>query len=273
MKRLLVFASLSVCASLAIHAAAQAPSAAKPLTIGQLIDIRHPSAPMWSPDGRYVAFVWERAGVSKVYVSDLSGAPRELSGAGASLANAFWSSDGRALMVPRDGDLWRVPLDGSAASAVWKTPENESSIAGSADGSMVAFVRGRNDLFVRWLVNGRETHIARHDKNITGVGWSPDGAHIVFTAGGETIRHEQTPAYSGTKIIYTINENVPGKTFVVPVPAPAARAGVGPRANETTSGTARASGGGAPLALENVRPMALPAGGGSARPARSTSQP
>jgi Tol biopolymer transport system component len=166
-----------------------------------------------------------------------------------------------------------VPLDGSAASAVWKTPENESSIAGSADGSMVAFVRGRNDLFVRWLVNGRETHIARHDKNITGVGWSPDGAHIVFTAGGETIRHEQTPAYSGTKIIYTINENVPGKTFVVPVPAPAARAGVGPRANETTSGTARASGGGAPLALENVRPMALPAGGGSARPARSTSQP
>src|SRR5262249_26027484 len=40
--------------------------------------------------------------------------------------------------------------------------------------------------------------------------------HIVFTAGGETIRHEQTPAYSGTKIIYTINENVPGQTFVVP---------------------------------------------------------
>src|SRR5215510_11316166 len=130
------------------------------LTIEQLIDIRHPSNPMWSPDGRHVVFVWDRAGVSKVYVSDLSGTPRELAGAGASLANAFWSSDGRALMVPKDGDLWRAPIDGSAASAVWKTPENESSIAGSPDGTMVAFVRGRNDLFVRWLTNGRETHVA-----------------------------------------------------------------------------------------------------------------
>jgi dipeptidyl aminopeptidase/acylaminoacyl peptidase len=211
-----LIASLSAFAWLAVHAAAQAPSPAKPLTIEQLIDIRHPSAPMWSPDGRHVAFVWDRAGVSKAYISDLSGAPRELSGAGASLANAFWSNDGRALILPRDGDLWRVPIDGSAAAAVWKTVDNESNIAGSPDGTAVAFVRGRNDLFVRWLANGRETHIARHDQNITSVGWSPDAAHIVFTAGGETIRHEQTPPYSGTKIIYTINENVPGQTFVVP---------------------------------------------------------
>jgi dipeptidyl aminopeptidase/acylaminoacyl peptidase len=216
MKRLLVFATVSVSAWLAVHAAAQAPPAAKPLTIEQLIDIRHPSSPMWSPDGRRVAFVWDRAGVSKVYVSDLSGAPRELSGGGASLANAFWSSDGRALMVPKDGDLWRVPIDGSAASAVWTTPENESNVAGSPDGTTVAFVRGNKDLFVRWLANGRETHVARQEKNISGVGWSPDGGHIVFIAGGDTIRHEQTPAYSGTKIVYTINENVPGQTFVVP---------------------------------------------------------
>src|SRR5262245_39224649 len=110
MKRLFLrsflIASLSACVWFAVHAAAQAPSASKPLTIEQLIDIRHPSAPMWSPDGRHVAFVWDRAGVSKVYVSDLSGAPRELGGAGASLANAFWSSDGRALIVSKDGDLW-----------------------------------------------------------------------------------------------------------------------------------------------------------------------
>jgi len=55
-----------------------------PLTIEQLIDIRHPSNPMWSPDGRHVVFVWDRAGVSKVYVADVpdaaqaAPAPREL---------------------------------------------------------------------------------------------------------------------------------------------------------------------------------------------------
>ena len=50
--------------------AAQPPSRAAGLTIDQLIDIRHPSNPMWTPDGRGVVFVWERAGVSKVYVAD-----------------------------------------------------------------------------------------------------------------------------------------------------------------------------------------------------------
>src|SRR5215510_10527091 len=167
-----VVATVVLAAALIVHAAG-------PLSIEQLIDIRHPSAPMWSPDGRHVVFVWDRAGVSKVYASDLSGgAPRELGGAGASLAGAFWSAEGRALMVPRDGDLWRVPLDGSAASAAWTTPENESNVAGSPDGTMVAFVRGRDDLFVRWLANGRETHVARAEKAVSGVGWSPDGAHV-----------------------------------------------------------------------------------------------
>src|SRR5262249_1514245 len=97
------------------------------LTIAQLIDIRHPSNPMWSPDGRHVVFVWDRAGVSNVYVVDLSAAgqaapPRGLAAAGAQLGGAFWSADGRALLVPRSGDLWRVPIDGGAASAVWTTP-------------------------------------------------------------------------------------------------------------------------------------------------------
>jgi len=61
------------------------------LTIEQLIDIRHPSNPMWSPDGQSVVFVWDRAGVSKVFVAraaeaGTNGGPapalRELSEAG-----------------------------------------------------------------------------------------------------------------------------------------------------------------------------------------------
>jgi dipeptidyl aminopeptidase/acylaminoacyl peptidase len=184
-----------------------------------------------------------------VYVSDLTGsAPRELADAGAALAGAFWSTDGRALMVPRDGDLWRVPIDGRAASAVWTTTQQELSITPSPDGSRVAFVRpmnasenaspsagrrgggrrpstgsgqvaasGGSELWIRPLTDGRESLVVRADENtMSGVGWSPDGQSLVFTYGGSTIRHEQTPPYSGTKIIYTINENVVGQTMVVP---------------------------------------------------------
>src|SRR3954471_14259058 len=51
------------------------------LTIEQLIDIRHPSNPVWSPDGRHVAFLSERAGIANIFAADISGstpaAPRE----------------------------------------------------------------------------------------------------------------------------------------------------------------------------------------------------
>jgi dipeptidyl aminopeptidase/acylaminoacyl peptidase len=223
---------------------AQRAAAPGTLTIEQLIDIRHPSAPMWSPDGRRVVFIWDRAGVSKVYVADATagGAPRELPEAGSALNGAFWSRDGAALMLPKNGDLWRVPLDGSAASAVWTTPAFESSIVPSPDGSRVAFVRpvgntvqaapagggrgrggrggggsGASELWTRSLEDGKEALVLRSDDAAIGVvSWSPDGRSLLYTTGGGTIRHEQTPAYSGSKIIYTISENVPGQTSVVP---------------------------------------------------------
>jgi dipeptidyl aminopeptidase/acylaminoacyl peptidase len=245
-------------------------AAAGHLTIEQLIAIKHPSNPMWSPDGRAVVFVWDRAGVSSVYVAATAAAsgaqaPRELAAAGSSLAGASWSADGRALLVPKNGDLWRVPIDGSQASALWTTPQVESNIVVSPDGARAAFVRtasnpaatsnppsragasadrpatsnqqpatrrggrgggggGAGELWVRSLADGKETRIVEATDGLGGLGWSPDGQSIVYTAGAQTIRHEQTPAYSGVKIIYTINENVPGQTFVVPAAGGAPRA-------------------------------------------------
>jgi dipeptidyl aminopeptidase/acylaminoacyl peptidase len=222
------------------------PQRAGGLTIEQLVDIRHPSNPMWTPDGRQVVFVWDRAGVSKVYVVDAPGAATnagrapaasELPDAGTQLGGAFWSKDGRALMIAKNGDLWRVPLDGSAASPVWTTPQVETGMTPSPDGTRVAFVRaaagatppagsgrgggpGRGgaggELVVRTLADGRETIVLRADNHaIGGVSWSPDGQTLVFNDAMPPIRHEQTPDYSGSKIIYTITENVPGETSAV----------------------------------------------------------
>ena len=40
---------------------------------------------------------------------------------------------------------------------------------------------------------------------------------MLFTSGGGPIRHEQTPPYSGAKMIYPITENTPGQTYAVPL--------------------------------------------------------
>src|SRR5262245_1948817 len=149
MKKILLTLGVALAATMLVARAHSQSARARDdrrLSIEQLIDIRHPSNPMWSPDGRSVVFVWDRAGVSKVYVAATdAGArrsePRELTDAGSSLAGASWSADGRALLMPRGGDLWRVPIDGSPASAVWTTPEAETGIVVAPDGSRVAFVR------------------------------------------------------------------------------------------------------------------------------------
>jgi len=239
------FVSLALTAALGawlLVAHAQQPPRGGLLTIDQLLDIRHPSNAMWSPDGRSVVFVWDRAGVSKVYVAAGAGgaAPRELRDAGTGLGGAFWSSDGKALMIAKGGDLWRVPIDGSAASAVWTTPAVESAVTPSPDGARVAFVRsasgsaaapaggrgggrgrgasGGGDLVVRSLADGRETVVLHGaTRAIGGLSWSPDGQTIVYNDLNPPVRHEQTPEYSGAKIIYTITENVPGETHAVAV--------------------------------------------------------
>ena len=50
-------------------AAAQSVGGAHKLTIEQIIDIKHPSQPIWSPDGKHVAFVWDQGGIENLYLA------------------------------------------------------------------------------------------------------------------------------------------------------------------------------------------------------------
>ena len=209
------------CLSLATVAcgvrAAEQPAAPK-LTINQLVDIKHPSNPIWSPDGARVLFTWERAGIANLYVGDGTSAPKALTNydAGA-VGNAFWG-DAQTVYFARGGDLWRVGVTGGAPVAVWTTPAAESNIVVSPDNARFAFVRGGRggaDLVVRGLTDAKETVIAHDAKSLAGLAWSPDSRHISYAAGADSIRHEQAPEYSGAKIIYTITERTPSQAYVV----------------------------------------------------------
>jgi hypothetical protein len=76
MRRLATVSAVLLASSVTVgHSASRAAAAPSGLTIEQLIDIKHPSNPVWSADGKHVSFTWDRAGVSKRYVSDLDGQP------------------------------------------------------------------------------------------------------------------------------------------------------------------------------------------------------
>jgi dipeptidyl aminopeptidase/acylaminoacyl peptidase len=180
---------ISAAVALTVMAAPGNPSG---VTIEQLIDIKHPSNAAWSADGRQVTFTWDRAGVSARYISDLDGRPpRELPGPA--------PAGGRG----RGANAARADIDAVA----------------SPDGKHAAYARAANgsisELWVRSVADGREVKLATEQQRISGIGWSPDNAFVLYTVGGGPIRHEQTPAYSGTKIIYTITENAQGQARAV----------------------------------------------------------
>jgi dipeptidyl aminopeptidase/acylaminoacyl peptidase len=190
------------------------------LTIDTLVDIKHPSNPVWSRDSKRVGFLWERAGVSNLYVvpADGSAKPVAVTTDGQQVNNVLWSADSSLIYFNRGGALMQVVPDGAHTPEPAAMPAR--SVVFSPDATKVAYING-NSIQVRTLSTGADRVVTTFDGPIAGLNWTPDGLRLSFTSGGapgRSVRHEQTPAYSGAKIIYTVTENVagtPGDAYVV----------------------------------------------------------
>jgi len=212
----------------AASAAAQNSTKSSKLTIEQLIEIKHPSNPVWSPDGKQVVFTWDRAGVGNLYVAnaDGHGQPQALTSfPEGQVQGAFWNEDGDTVYFPHDGDLWQVPVSVGIPKPVWSKQDRGTDIVPSPDSRRVAFVRGNptpsegnqrgSDLIIRWLSDGTESTVAHDDVSIRGIVWSPDGASVAYTGGSKIVHHDESPAYSGAKIIYRVSEYVRGQMYAL----------------------------------------------------------
>ncbi len=114
-----VGAIVAAALTFAASAAPQSSPKSSRLTIEQLIDIKHPTNPVWSPDGKHVVFTWDRAGVANLYVANADGHGQPValtSFPEGQVESAFWNEDGDTVYFPHDGDLWQVP-DGASRIA------------------------------------------------------------------------------------------------------------------------------------------------------------
>ena len=196
---------------------------AAPLTIQQLLEIRHPSEPVWAPDGKHIAYLWDRCDVVNLFVASVDGgsAPQPISHfASGKVESAFWSHDGQSIYFVHDGKLFRASAGGGEPQAIWNMPEGTNSLTPSADGTQVAAALpepgGGQTLVVYSLAINSSRTVTHNSGSIYNILWSPDGEQLSFVGDGKLIPHDDAPTYSGQKLIFRTMEYGPGRVYVVP---------------------------------------------------------
>ena len=163
-------------------------------TFGSLVD----AYPVWSPDGRRIAFSSNRDGAYNLYQKPANGATDEevLLKSGEDKIPTSWSRDGRfllyAIVQPKTkSDLWVLPLDGGMKPVPFLVTEfNESQARFSPDGHWVAYTSDepcQNEVYVRsFSMNSAGTAIEASGKwpISNGFGTSPhwrgDGKELYY---------------------------------------------------------------------------------------------
>ena len=183
-------ASARVLASAIILASAIAAS--EPEKITRIVDYEVSIA----PDNQRLAFISNRDGRFKLYVSRLDGSqPRRVTDGPGIDDNPSWSPDGKSIAIASeqdgDSDIWIVPLDGRAARRVTTAAGADIHPAWSPDGRRLLFTTLRNspapdkpqlDIDVVGVdgVDGRGEARVTSGPVTSFASWSPDGTLMTY---------------------------------------------------------------------------------------------
>jgi len=164
-------------------------------------------SPVWSPDGRRVAYRGTRKGFRNVWVKSVDGTSEEqqLTKGDHLQTPLSWSPDGQSLLYsdtdPVTGqDIWVVsPVDGTATPLV-RAPQIQAEAQWSPDGLWIAYTSdesGRGEVFVLpFPLTGQRWPISTAGGNEPT--WSPDGRQLFYRSAGRiwAVDVRLSPAFS-----------------------------------------------------------------------------
>lgn len=203
---------LLIAATIALLGASeQVTSNAKPaLSMDTYLQARWPSRPTWSPDGRYLSFLWtDWVGQNLYAVPANGGTPIQLTnsdgfvgGSTWNSAGSFgaWSPDSRHIVYGIDGDLFLTSVPDAQTTRLTETAENEDGARFAPDGKRLAFVRGGN-LYAMTLQSRAVRQLTNEGRG-GAPSWSPNGRWLAFSQSERSARMTASPEYSGPLLVF-----------------------------------------------------------------------
>jgi len=146
------------------------------------------TSPVWSPDGRRIAFVSDRDGSREIYVMNADGNEQlNLSRNPAEDWTPAWSPDGKRLAFGsfRDGnwEIYVMNADGSSPTRLTRNNAADYSPAWSPDGQRLAFVSNRDgnlDIYTMDADGNNQRRFTDDKATDQYPAWSPDGKQLMW---------------------------------------------------------------------------------------------
>ncbi|MBQ2132661.1 MAG: PD40 domain-containing protein, partial [Bacteroidales bacterium] len=144
---------------------------------------------VWSPDGKYIAYIGDSTGETEVYIQGATGQPVQLTkGNDTYIRRVQWSPDSKKIFyTDRKNRLVEVDVATKAKRTVMQNPAGEfRSVSFSPCGNWIAYTKAaKNEMSVVYVYNlqtGKEIAVTEKWYDSSSPVFSTDGKYIIFTS-------------------------------------------------------------------------------------------
>jgi dipeptidyl aminopeptidase/acylaminoacyl peptidase len=185
-------------AGLVVPAGAEPPRGS--ITIDRIADIKYPTNPAWSPDGRRVAFLWDAAGKQDLFVVTPGSGPVPLTDFAvdpdllqSDLGAFAWASN-EDLIFGRNGQLWKVSASNGTPARMTGALADAGAFTLSPDRKTIAFLR-RGQIWLGNVAAATARQLTNLPEGLAPASpvFSTDGRWLAFTASRGGLEPEDLP--------------------------------------------------------------------------------